>query len=185
MDIWIFRRTLNWLATCHQRFVYPFFFHRFGFGSRILNALKIKGSRRISIGRGVYINAFGWLEVLESPDSLGKISIGDGTYIGNLSHIVSLVDVDIGDRVLIADRVYIGDYVHGFSDIDTPIISQRLEAKRPVRIGAGAWIGENAVVLGASVGVNSVIGANSVVLEDIPDFSVAVGSPARVVRKLR
>lgn len=50
-------------------------------------------------------------------------------------------------------------------------------------IGNVAWIGENVCIIGASVGKNSVIGANSVVTRDIPDFCVAVGSPARVIKK--
>jgi acetyltransferase-like isoleucine patch superfamily enzyme len=52
-----------------------------------------------------------------------------------------------------------------------------------VRIGSGAWLGENVCVIGANVGRNSVVGANSVVMSDIPDFCVAVGAPARVIRR--
>jgi acetyltransferase-like isoleucine patch superfamily enzyme len=52
-----------------------------------------------------------------------------------------------------------------------------------VTIGDGAWIGENACVIGASVGKNAVIGANAVVTQDVPDFSVAVGVPARIIKR--
>ena len=58
-----------------------------------------------------------------------------------------------------------------------------MENLRSVSIGDGSWIGENVCILGANIGKHSVIGANSVVLQDIPDYCVAVGSPARVVRK--
>lgn len=50
-------------------------------------------------------------------------------------------------------------------------------------IGEGSWIGENVCVIGASVGRHCVIGANAVVTKDIPDYSVAVGAPARVIKK--
>jgi len=60
------------------------------------------------------------------------------------------------------------------------------QPERAVRIGDGSWIGHGAVILpGVTIGRHVVVGANSVVTSDIPDFSVAVGSPARVIRQLR
>ena len=53
---------------------------------------------------------------------------------------------------------------------------------RSVEVGDGSWLGENVCILSASVGRNSVIGANSVVTRDIPDFCVAVGAPALIIR---
>ena len=46
-----------------------------------------------------------------------------------------------------------------------------------------SWLGENVAIIGASIGKNCVIGANAVVTDDIPDYSVAVGIPARVIRQ--
>jgi acetyltransferase-like isoleucine patch superfamily enzyme len=55
-----------------------------------------------------------------------------------------------------------------------------------VRIGDGSWLGHGTVVLpGATIGRHVVIGANSVVRGDIPDFTVAAGNPARVLRRMR
>jgi acetyltransferase-like isoleucine patch superfamily enzyme len=62
-------------------------------------------------------------------------------------------------------------------------MDQPVTFTRKVEIGSGSWIGENACIIGAKVGENSVIGANSVVTKDIPDYCVAVGIPARVIRK--
>ena len=60
---------------------------------------------------------------------------------------------------------------------------QGVDRIAPVRIGRGAWLGENAVIMpGVTVGRGAVIGANAVVREDVPDYSVAVGVPARVIR---
>jgi acetyltransferase-like isoleucine patch superfamily enzyme len=79
--------------------------------------------------------------------------------------------------------VYITDQNHDYRDVDTPISRQSMPEK-PVRIGSGSWIGFGSVILpGADIGEHVVIGANSVVSGPIPSFSVAVGAPARVVRR--
>jgi acetyltransferase-like isoleucine patch superfamily enzyme len=80
-------------------------------------------------------------------------------------------------------HVYITDQNHGYEDVTRPI-SQQSQPERPVVIGDGSWLGHGAVVLpGVTIGKHVVIGANSVVTKDIPDVSVAVGSPARVIRQ--
>ena len=63
-----------------------------------------------------------------------------------------------------------------------PVLSQKVVQKKPVEIGDGSWIGENVCIIGASVGKHCIIGANAVVTHDIPDYSIAVGSPAKVVK---
>ena len=89
----------------------------------------------------------------------------------------------IGDDVLTANNVYISDNIHCYENITTPVIKQPVKYKRSVEIGSGAWIGENACIIGANVGRNSVIGANAVVTSDIPDYAVAVGIPAKVIKQ--
>jgi acetyltransferase-like isoleucine patch superfamily enzyme len=64
-------------------------------------------------------------------------------------------------------------------------MDQGIDNLKPVSIGRHTWLGQNAVILpGVSIGQHCVIGANSVVNRSIPDFSIAVGAPARVVKKL-
>ena len=82
-----------------------------------------------------------------------------------------------------ADRVYISDNLHGYEDINTPIKDQPIRQINPVRIGEGSWIGVGVAVMGATIGRHCVIGANSVVTRDIPDYSVAVGIPAKVIKR--
>ena len=82
-----------------------------------------------------------------------------------------------------ADKVYISDNLHGYEDIHTPIHRQPIVQNGTVEIGEGSWLGENVCVIGANVGKHCVIGANSVVTRNIPDYSVAVGVPARVVKR--
>ena len=76
-------------------------------------------------------------------------------------------------------HVYITDQNHGYDDLTRPI-SVQVMPERPVRIGDGSWLGHGTVVLpGATIGRHVVIGANSVVRGEIPDFCVAAGNPAQ------
>jgi acetyltransferase-like isoleucine patch superfamily enzyme len=112
------------------------------------------------------------------------VSIGDRCLIGRGSGIVGHLSIDIGDDVWTGHHVYITDQNHGFDDPTRPIAGQ-VQPERPVRIGSGSWIGHGSVILpGTTIGRNVVIGANSVVSGEIPDHSVAVGAPARVVRRV-
>jgi acetyltransferase-like isoleucine patch superfamily enzyme len=79
--------------------------------------------------------------------------------------------------------VYITDSSHGYEDMNTPI-GRQFGDVYPVRIGEGTWLGHGSLVLpGADIGRHAVIGAQSVVTGTVPDFSVAVGIPARVIRR--
>lgn len=110
------------------------------------------------------------------------VKIGDRCLIGKGSGIVGHFDITIGNDVWTGHHVYITDQNHGYEDVDRPI-SQQSQPERPVVIGDGSWLGYGAVVLpGVTIGKHVVIGANSVVTHDIPDYSVAVGSPARVIK---
>jgi acetyltransferase-like isoleucine patch superfamily enzyme len=111
------------------------------------------------------------------------IKIGDRCLIGKDSGIVGHLQIEIGDDVWTGHHVYITDQNHDYRDVGLPISKQAMP-ERPVLIGDGSWLGYGTVVLpGARIGKHVVIGANSVVSGEIPDYSVAVGSPARVVRR--
>jgi len=85
---------------------------------------------------------------------------------------------------MIADGVYVSDNFHDYNDIKTPVRWQRVYSKGPVLIRKGALIGEGARIVGPiTIGLNSVIASNAVVTGDIPDYSVAAGIPARVIRR--
>ncbi len=113
------------------------------------------------------------------------VRIGDRCLFGRGSGIVGHLSIEIGDDVWTGHHVYVTDQNHGYADLDRPI-SQQMMPERPVRIGAGSWLGHGTVVLpGATIGRHVVIGANSVVRGEIPDFVVAAGNPARVVKELR
>ncbi len=163
--------------------VYKMLFGKIGPSSRLIYPT-IDGYSNIYIGSKVYINDRAWLACLPiTGDRNCKLIIGDGTYIGRFSHIYAVSKIEIGKKVLIADKVYLSDNLHGYKNIELPIIDQPIEQTNPVIIDDGAWLGENVCVIGARVGKNSVIGSNSVVTKDIPDYCVAVGSPAIIIKR--
>ena len=111
------------------------------------------------------------------------VRIGDRCLIGKGSGIVGHLAIDIGNDVWTGHHVYITDQNHGFEDVAVPISRQSMP-ERPVTIGDGSWLGFGTVVLpGAEIGRHVVVGANSVVTGALPDFCVAVGAPARVIRR--
>ncbi len=160
---------------------------------RILNPDRISFGDHVWLGPGSFIAA-----VKEYPSASvqypGKhipvqtfsprIRIGDRvTCSGNL--VIGAVErVDIGDDVLLAFNVTILDNLHGFENAYEPYKYQALQRVAPVEVGRGCWIGQNAVILPAvTIGEMSIVGANSVVTESIPERSIAVGAPARVIKQ--
>lgn len=105
--------------------------------------------------------------------------IGTNVYVGAGC---SIGDVTIEDDVLIASHVSImnGSTQHGIDRLDVPIREQP-GVFQPVTIGEGSWIGERSCIA-ASIGRHCVIGAGAVVTKPVPDYAIAVGVPARVVR---
>ena len=113
------------------------------------------------------------------------MKIGKGSEIGERCRISIANSLVIGEKVLLSPNVYITDCDHEYRNIDIPVIDQGIVQKgQKVSIGEGSYIGINAVIAGdVKIGKHCVIGANSVVTKDIPDYCVAVGSPARVIKQ--
>lgn len=146
--------------------------------------IRIEGCHNMKIHDDVLIKNLAWIAAVPLTSSKNaELIVGKGSLIGSLDHIYATQSIVIGDYVQIADKVFIADCTHYYEDITTPISQQPIKQLSPVTIGDGAWLGENVCVLGASVGKGSVVGANSVVLSDVPDYCVAVGAPAKVIKK--
>ncbi|MHB8682595.1 MAG: acyltransferase [Acidimicrobiales bacterium] len=143
--------------------------------------------RWIRIGAGTMIGPYVSISAGMAPGQEmvtdPVVSIGDRTMIGRGSHIVGHFSIEIGDDIQTGPYVYITDQNHVYEDPDVPI-GRQWPVERAVSIGSGSWLGTGVVVLpGATIGRNVVIGAGSVVTGEIPDHSVAVGSPAKVVKR--
>ena len=136
-----------------------------------------EGFARLEIGRFVHIGDHTRLRCHE-----GSLRIGDKAVFGNENTVNCYLDIEFGAAALLSDWIYVCDFDHRYADVHAPIKDQGI-VKSPVRIGPETWIGTKVTVLrGARVGRGCVLGAHAVVRGDIPDFSVAVGAPARVVR---
>ncbi|HEU5308038.1 MAG TPA: DapH/DapD/GlmU-related protein [Acidimicrobiia bacterium] len=163
-------------------------FRRFGDGSAIcFPVAALYGEEYIELGAGCIIGPYCSLSAGVMPgqviDHSPVVTIGDRVLIGKGSGVVAHHTVEIGDDVFTGHHVYITDANHGYEDRTLPI-GKQFAPTRPVRIGSGSWLGHGTVVLpGSDIGRNVVVGAGSVVAGPLPDFSVAVGNPARVIRR--
>lgn len=174
----------NYLISRFYGFILSPFLKKAGKNLRIYRPLKITGLKNISLGNNVTIGYKSWVSA--SSISVNKncnISFEDGATIGNFAHIFGTENITIGENVLIADKVYISDNLHEFEDVNIPIINQGIKQVNKVVIGSGTWIGENVCIIGASIGKNAVIAANAVVTKDIPDYCVATGIPAKIIKR--
>lgn len=158
-------------------------FAEFGRGTALETPVRLLGERRIAIGNNVFVGPGCWLQTTDEGGEEVALWIGDGSNIAGNCVISAVSHVRLGKKVLLARNVYISDHIHAYEDASMAVLDQGVARVQPVDIEEGAWLGQNVVVCpGVRIGRGAVIGANSVVLEDIPAFSLAVGAPARVVR---
>jgi acetyltransferase-like isoleucine patch superfamily enzyme len=161
-------------------------FGELGRGCSISPPFRFANLAQISLGEGIQINRDCWIHVLKSKEEKPdiKLTIKSHTSIGMGATISAAREIIIGEHVLMARNVYISDHGHAFEDVTVPIALQGIRDVRPVLIGDHTWLGQNVCVLpGVQIGKHCVVGANTVINRNLPDFSVAVGSPARIVKR--
>lgn len=141
----------------------------------------VKNPKQIYIGKNFFIGKDFLLAVYSEN---GVIEIGNDVSCQQRVRISAVESVCIGDDVLMASDVFITDNNHGMNVSDSVSYQNQRTISSPVTIGDGCWIGEKCIILpGVNIGKKSIIGAGSVVTKSIPDFSMAVGNPARVIKK--
>ena len=114
-------------------------------------------------------------------NAVGNLVIGCNTRVGIGNTIIG--PVTISDNVNIGQNVTISGLNHNYEDPNKTISEQGVSTM-PIKIENNVWIGANSVVLpGVQIGNHSVIGAGSIITKDIPPYSVAVGNPARIVKR--
>ena len=145
------------------------------------NVLEMLDEGRLTIGAHALFEPGVWL----TAPAPARIAIGAGTFL-NLGVQVAAVElVEIGDHCMLANGCFVTDGNHRFDDPETPVPYQGFSTKGPTRLGDNVWCGANVVITsGVTVGERCVIGANSVVTEDLPAFSVAAGAPAKVLKQI-
>lgn len=161
--------------------------HRFGAcGSRsvMVRPFTLVGGRYAGIGNNVTIYEGARIEAFRPLDGQYSLEIGSDSVIHRGVHIGAVESVRIGVGVLMAAGCYVTDHDHDWRNPTEPAISNGRVEISPTAIGDYCWLGERVMVLkGVTVGEGAVIGAGSIVTKSIPPHVVAVGSPAKVIRR--
>lgn len=148
------------------------------------------GQKNISIGDNTVINGTSilgcWIKYGNQQFPKASITIGNHCSIGEYNHITSCNKITIGDGLLTGRYVVISDNSHGGLSKEESMIEpvkRDLKSKGEVVIGNNVWLGDKVSVLsGVHIGNNVIVAANAVVTKDLPDWCVAAGVPARVVK---
>jgi len=144
----------------------------------VLLDAKGAGNDGIRLADGVFLGRGTILSCKE-----GDIVLGRQVNIGFNCEIFSGSRVEVGDHGLFAAYSYLVGGGHAFEDPERPVIEQE-RLSRGITLGRNVWLGTGAKVLdGVVIGNDVVVGANAVVTASLPDGAVAVGVPARVVRR--
>lgn len=160
-----------------QWFVNPFF-HKKGKGTSICRRTRmdVLPFQPFNIGDYSTVEDFATIN-----NGVGAVNIGNNSRIGIGNVIIG--PVTIGNNVILAQNIVMSGLNHNYTNIDIPIYLQG-ETVATISIEDDCWIGANAVITaGVTIGKHSVVAGGAVVTKDIPPYCVAVGNPARVVKK--
>lgn len=165
--------------------------HQHGKVVMISPPFELKGGKYISVGEAFSVASGMILECWDQHGSKKyqpEIHIGNSAKFGRNNYIGCIDRITIGDNILTGSNVHITDHNHGLissKDIGIPPIKRELFSKGAVVIGDNVWLGDNVMILPkVKIGNNVIVGANSVVTQDLPDNCVAAGAPARIVKEL-
>jgi uncharacterized protein (TIRG00374 family) len=189
------------LGLASRQVLYRTLFRTLGKGTAIGKSVTLRHPGKIDIGKQCVIDEYCSLSAQGDENSgiqlgeqvllgrgtvlstrNGTIEIGAFSNIGANCRLGTTTRIRLGHHVLFAANCYVGGAQHRFDRTDIPIMRQGYESKGGVVIEDDVWLGAGVTILdGVRIGTGSVVGAGSVVTKDLPSFSVAVGSPARVV----
>jgi acetyltransferase-like isoleucine patch superfamily enzyme len=114
-------------------------------------------------------------------NGVGDVFIGDRTRIG-LGNVL-IGPVKVGNDIMFAQNVVLSGLNHSYEDISIPISRQKVSTS-PIVIEDEVWIGANATITaGVTVGKHSVVAGGSVVVKDVPPYSIVAGNPARILKQ--
>jgi acetyltransferase-like isoleucine patch superfamily enzyme len=179
-----FSRLLSKLLRRFDRLLLARELRELGPRSYIARPRYLVGGRGIALGANVQIWHHAMIEIAQLYPDRPTLVIGDGTVIRPYAHIGAAVNITMGNRVGLSPMALVTDHEHDFRDPADSILTNKRILAAPVTLEDDVFLGERAVVLkGVRIGTCSLVGANSVVKDDIPPYSIAVGLPAKVVRR--
>jgi acetyltransferase-like isoleucine patch superfamily enzyme len=162
-------------------------FKGLGPGSIVHFPARIENPHRIVIGAGVTIGRDCWLNPVEEwqgENFDSQLIIGGNSAIMGGTQLSVVTRIEIGQRVLIGRGSVIVDHIHDYTAVDYPLDIAPLTRGRPVAIGDDVFLGVNcAVAPGVTIGRHSFVGANSVIINNIPSYCMVAGNPAVVMRR--
>lgn len=162
-------------------------FYSIGCKTVIMPPLRFANLSLIQLGKRVTIHDHCWIQALSTKEERvikPTLIIKDNVSIGMNATISAAKSIVIEDYVFTARNVYISDHRHKYDDVNIPIALQGIHTPSEVKIGSHTWLGQNSVIMpGVKIGNHCIIGANAVVTKDIPNYSVAVGIPAKVIKQ--
>jgi acetyltransferase-like isoleucine patch superfamily enzyme len=194
------------LGLALRKIFYPCLFQKVGRGVVFGRNITLRHARKISLGSNCFIDDNAVLDAkgesnhgLHLADNVyigrntilsckaGSISIGDFGNISANCSLLSETEIRLGKYCFLAGNCYlVAGGNHSFDDISTPIMFQPSFSRGGIRIADDVWLGAGVILLdGVSIGKGTVVGAGAVVTESLPEYAVAVGSPARVIRDRR
>lgn len=152
--------------------------------------IDIRGKKNMLISKGFTTGVGCRLEAYPIAKGKKTLYFGDNFQMNDYVHITAIDSVKIGNNVLLASKIYISDCSHGSysgnqydSDPNIPPTERPLFSK-PVSIEDNVWLGEFVSVLpGVTIGKGTIVGANSVVSKSLPSYVIAVGTPAKPIKK--
>ena len=194
------------LGLALRRIFYPCLFKSVGKGTVVGRNITLRHPHKISLGANCFIDDNVVLDA--KGDKNRGLELGDNVYVGrnsilsckegsifiddycNISANCSLLsetEIRLGKYCFLAGHCYlVAGGNHSFDDLDTPIMFQPSFSKGGIVIADDVWLGAGVIVLdGVTIGRGSVVGAGSVITQALPEYSVAVGSPAEKIRDRR
>ena len=185
-----------------RKLVMPLLLQESKSGLIVGKSVTIRQPHRLKIGRNVTIDDYVLIDArgnenngVELGDQVtinrncvlkaktGPIRIGAMTNIGGGSSIISNSDIEIGDSVLIAGACHINSGGYRIDDINNTMASKGVYSMGPIKIGDDVWIGTGAVILGGVTIGSHAVAAGAVVRQDVPEYGIVGGVPARLIRK--
>jgi acetyltransferase-like isoleucine patch superfamily enzyme len=177
---WYERNTLPWnRLRIHREFMRRRAFARWPVHGNLLEAFR---EGRLEVGEHTLFEPHVWI----TAPGEARVRIGSQSFLNIGVMVAAHQLVEIGDHCMFANGCFVSDANHRYDDPDKPVPWQGFTTKGPTRVGDNVWCGANVVITsGVTVGERCVIGANSVVTQNLPPFSIVFGAPARVVKRLQ
>lgn len=191
----IYTYSLHLRMSAYTNYCYTLWIRRnfkhVGGHSIIERPCMVLGCNNISIGKNTCMQSHAVIECWTTHHGekfSPSIEIGDFCSFGEYNHVSAIDNIKIGSGLLTGRFVIITDNSHGglsWEEANVAPGNRKLTSKGGITIGDNVWIGDKATILGnVHIGNNVIIGANSVVTSDIPDNCIAVGVPAKIIKKL-